>query len=502
MYSLRSIFNKDLKTVLVGGTGVVIIIISTIQFYLTNHPVPAFLYLLIGLIYGTYLICFRKKLPLFSPVFLLFIVSFNNFIIQALSLLIEENMLITFNSMTVFYDNRLLFTSALLYFIYFLALIIPILFFPNFPLPKFLHPSNLGFLKRPFQSENITIYLIIANCALFLIVFIILHLTGFDYFQALLNPLKFRMEINKGVLSNFVNLILVFVVVNNTLLSKISFTDNVFKLRNGLQLKFFIFLHIFFILFYGLISGSRSIFLGPVMLTIVMYTYYNKVTIKSLFIAGLAFLITLSFISLYGVYRVAAYKYKLSNISWNQIKDVQKRTNTLQEMSDRMNSFKYSLIFFRHIENKHGTIFYYDDFQLINQIKTHILQPVPRNLYPDKGYYLANQLTKDIFPHIFYTNVGLHFGGIAKGLWNMGVFWIIFASILIGLVVMWYQKLFVSLIQYDTFCIVHFFIFTTIPAGLLQDGFINSMGTIILELSLFLLIPLLFFLTNKFKFVY
>lgn len=455
--------------------GLIIFIISGILFYFSNNTVISVFYIFIAMFCGAFLIIFRKDIPVFSPIFMLISSIFINIGFPALYLFMSKPP----------FSEELLKNIAVIYLIYFFALILPVFFAGEmFTFSKPSDNKKIGIFKINFNSANINFYFIASNILIVFLVWFLLKTTGFTYAEAFQNPLEFRFYASAGSLAYLRKLVILMFMLNTFLIAKYSFCNDVvselfagnltnnYKKQNPLKLKFFTVLHIVLLFLFTLISGSRSVLFLPVASAIAVYIFYNRLNIKTAVSVVLIFLLTLVTISVYGYYR----NHSDSKINSQFITESLNKINICEQTADRLDNFKNSLYFFEYAERENNTIFYFEDFRLFRQMKNHFLQFMPRDLFPDKAYYFSSQITSMVF------NSGLsgikttyNFGGAANAFWNFGIAGVIIEGLLLGIAVVWLHGRFLQYLYYDSFFLFFMTTFFFIPNSIIVDGFWNTM---------------------------
>jgi len=459
--------------------GLLIFLISGILFSLSDNSFISFFYVFISMLCGVFLIVFRKDIPVFSPVFMLISSIFINIGFPALYLLLDKTP----------FSEELLKNISITYLIYFFALIFP-LFFAN----QMFVPSNTqkekvkSLFSINFKSANINFYLLISNLLLILFIFFLLKSSDFSFAEALKHPLNFRFAASAGNLAYIRKLVFFLFMINTFLLSKYNFENKEwiassspigtsrndenhkysYKKESPLKLKVFTVFHIIFLFAFAAISGSRSFIFLPVISSIGVYVFYNRLKIKTFFIFSIIFLLTLGLISFYSIYRnnsVVSFDFKEIKIE-----------NTIAESVKRLDNFKNSFYFFEYIEKENNTIFYFKDFHILEQVKNHVLQPFSRNLIPEKGYYFSSLMTEKVFnTDINDVKITYNFGGISNAFWNFGLAGVILEGLFLGIAVVWLHKKFLKYINHDSFFLFFMMTFFFIPNSIIVDGFWNTM---------------------------
>ncbi|OGI01171.1 MAG: hypothetical protein A2104_07510 [Candidatus Melainabacteria bacterium GWF2_32_7] len=435
--------------------GFLIFLISGILFSLSNNSFISVFYVFISMFCGIFLILFRKDIPVFSPIFMLISAIFINIGFPALYLLINK----------ISFSEELLKNISIVYVIYFFALILPVFFANQMFIPNNTDDnSKTSLFKINFNPENINFYLIISNLLLILLILFLLKTADFSYIEALKHPLDFRFAASAGSLAYIRKLIFFLFMVNTFFLAKYNFS----LLPDSPKLKFFTAFHIIFLLIFAAISGSRSIIFLPVISSIAVYTFYNRLKLKTAVAFFMIFLLTFGLISFYSVYR------NNSSISLNSSSIF--TTKIFAEGVKRLDNFKNSLYFFDYIEKENNTIFYFKDFHVLEQIKNHVLQPFPRNIIPEKGYYFSSSMTEKVFnTDINEAKITYNFGGISNAFWNFGIAGVVLEGLFLGIAVVWLHRKFLKYINYDSFFLFFMATFFFIPNSVIVDGFWNTM---------------------------
>jgi len=290
-------------------------------------------------------------------------------------------------------------------------------------------------------------------------------------------------------------------MLNTFLLAKYNFFENPYKTENPGKLKLFTGFHIIVLLLFAVISGSRSVIFLPVISSVAVYTFYNRLNLKTAAVSCLIFVLTLGLMCFYSVYRnntkIISLKLSPQLISYGL-----NNTNIISENLKRIDSFKNSVCFFEYIDREYNTLFYFKDFQIAKQIKEHILQPFSRNLIPDKGYYFSSLMTSKVFnTDINELKVTYNFGGISNAFWNFGLAGVILEGLFLGIAVVWLHRRFLKLINYDVFFMFFMTTFFFIPNSVIVDGFWNTSDGCGYFLNLLVLGVVLSILSFKFNFI-
>jgi len=473
--------------------GFLIFLISGILFSLSCNSFISVFYVFISMFCGIFLILFRKDIPVFSPIFMLISAIFINIGFPSLYLLINR----------ISFSEELLKNISIVYIIYFFALILPVFFANQMFIPDNTDDnSKTSLFKINFKPENINFYLIISNLLLILLILFLLKTTDFSYIEALKHPLDFRFAASAGSLAYIRKLIFFIFMVNTFLLAKYNFlsptpikTNCHCERSEAIQsspnnewiassspkgrprndeksqytyIKAFTVFHVIFLLAFTAISGSRSIIFLPVISSIAVYTFYNRLKLKTIITFSMIFLLTFGLISFYSIYR------NNSSVSFNYSSIF--TTKIFAEGVKRLDNFKNSLYFFEYIEKENNTIFYFKDFHVLEQIKNHVLQPFPRNIIPEKGYYFSSSMTEKVFnQELNEAKITYNFGGISNAFWNFGIAGVILEGLFLGIAVVWLHRKFLRFINYDSFFLFFMATFFFIPNSVIVDGFWNTM---------------------------
>ncbi len=462
--------------------GLFIFAVSAYFFNLSTNSFISVFYVFISIFCGMFLIAFRKDVPVFSPIFMLLSSIFVNIGFPALYILTNK----------LSFSEELLKNISIVYVIYFFALILPV-FFANQIFAPSENKKISQFFSINLNQKNLSIYLLISNALLISLIVILLKETGFSYIEALKTPLDFRFAASAGNLSYLRKVLFIFFMLNSFILAKYKFTENSYQKENPFRLKTFIVIHIILLLAFAVISGSRSILFLPVLSAIAIYCIYNRLNIKTSIKIAAIFLITLCLMSCYSVYRNKN-KIYFNNKEFNTI-------NILSESVKRLDNFKNSLYFFEYIEQENGTIFYFKDFHIVEQIKNHFLQPFPRYFISDKGYYFSSLITEKVFNvDINNAKITYNFGGISNAFWNFGIAGVILEGLLLGTAVVWFHRRFLKFINNDGFFLLFMTTFFFIPNSIIVDGFWNTMDGCGYFLNLALTVFVIWILSLKVKF--
>lgn len=487
--------------------GFIIFFVSATLFSLSDNSVVSAFYIFIAMFCGIFLIVFRKDIPVFSPVFMLFSSVFINIGFPSLYILMGK----------VSFSEEMLKNIAIVYLIYFFAVSIPVFFANQMFLPSdSINEKPKGIFTINFGSKNITFYLVMSNLLLIFLILFLFKITGFSYIEALKNPLSFRFAASAGTLAYARKLLVFLLMINTFLLAKYNFQNKekfllaippkirkirnldeeiakalapqnnqeenqeiiepkLYKETNPFKLKIFTFFHVLVLLVFAIVSGSRSVFFLPIVAAIVIYTFYNRVNLKTLISFVLLFVLTLTFMSFYSIYRNSPKNFNISRAPQYVSEEIGK-VNVFNETVKRLDCFKNSLYFFEYIDREYNTIFYFKDFHAVDQIKNHILQPFPRNIVSEKGYYFSSLMTEKVFNQdLNEVKITYNFGGISNAFWNFGVAGVILEGLFLGIAVVWLHRKFLRFINYDSFFLFFMVMFFFIPNSIIVDGFWNTM---------------------------
>lgn len=440
--------------------GLIIFFAAGTLFFLSENRVISIFYVFISMLCGMFLIIYRKDIPAFSPIFMLISSVFLNIGFPALYLMTEN----------LSFSEELLKNISVVYIIYFFSLIFPVFFANEMFVPSEDDNKNkFNILKLNFNEQNINFYLVLSNFILIFLIAFLLYKTGFSYTEALKNPLAFRLEASSGSLAYIRKLVFILFMLNTFLLSKCNFTLFASKIN---KLKIFTFLHIMLLLGFTVISGSRSFIFLPVVCSIAIYTFYNRIKLRALIKISVVFITVLTLMSFYSLYR------NNSKICFNPqlISKQLDNLNIFDENVKRLDNFKNSLYFFEYIERENNTIFYFKDFHIVEQVKNHILQPFPRDTIEDKGYYFSTLMTSNVFgSNLSEIRATYNFGGISNAFWNLGIMGVILEGLMLGIAVVWLHRKFLRYINYDSFFMFFMTTFLFIPNSIIVDGFWNTM---------------------------
>ena len=467
--------------------GLLIFLTAGTLFCFSNNSFISAFYVFIAVFCGIFLIVFRKDIPVFSPIFMLISSIFINIGFPALYLFTQK----------VPFSEELIKNISVIYLIYFFSLIIPV-FFANriFTSSKSVSEKLTDLFRINFRTENINFYFIGCNVLIISLVFLLLKFTGFSYTEALHHPLAFRFAASAGSLAYARKLLIFLFLLNTSLLAKYNFSENFYKTENPLKLKVFTGFHIIILLLFTAISGSRSIIFLPVISSIAVYTFYNRLNLKTAGVFCVIFAFTLFLMSFYSIYRNNTKNFGINLLTGNDLS----KTNFFTENLKRLDNFKNSIYFFEYIDRENNTLFYFKDFHISEQIKDHILQPFPRKLIPDKGYYFSSLMTAKVFnTDINESKITYNFGGISNAFWNFGTAGVILEGLLLGTAVVWLHRRFLKLINYDSFFMFFMVTFFFIPNSVIVDGFWNTMDGCGYFLNLLVLGVILSILSLKLK---
>ncbi len=472
--------------------GLFIFLASATLFSFSSYSSIASFYIFISMFCGIFLIVFRKDIPAFSPIFMLISSIYVNIGFSALYFLLN----------TAHFSEEMLKNISIIYIIYFISLALPVFFANQMFIPvrsmseesEEKHKKSLFTLN--FYPKNLNLYLFGSNLLIILLVLLLLKFTDFSYIEALKNPLNFRFAASAGILAYIRKLVFLLFMLNTFILAKYSFSRTVaevqeFKLKTGL----FTFFHIILLILFGIISGSRSIFILPVLSSIAIYSFYNRLKITTIISFSFIFVLTLSIISFYSAYR----NHSKFNFSPQQISSTLSKINIITVPLHRLDSYKNSLYFFEYIDREYNTLYYFKDFHIINQVKEHIFQPFPRSMIPDKGHYFSSLMTEKVFnSELNESKITYNFGGISNAFWNFGIAGVLLEGLFLGIAVVWLHRRFLEFINYDSFFMFLMTTFFFIPNSIIVDGFWNTMDGCGYALNLLITGIVVFLVSTRF----
>lgn len=247
----------------------------------------------------------------------------------------------------------------------------------------------------------------------------LLFLTGFIIhpLQIFKNLLLFRWEIeNYGV--TYIKLFTFYLLSIPLFLTLAKLFKNELK---GKKILFFIFTYFIFYETLSFTTGSRGAIIFPLLSIGVMYSYLRKpISLRYLFLIIPIFIFIVALISLFYLgYRMSG------EINVNTLLNVKQ---ALLGLLDRFgDGFKGLTILISQYESKFSFLYGRSLFDFL-------IQPISRNLWPDKLYYTGTFLTKHFFPEVFGSRVtyefsfigelfvNLHFAGVIVGGLFTGIF--------------------------------------------------------------------------------
>jgi len=467
------------KLSLIWGT--LIFVLSAILFNVGANSEAAAFYMFISLFCGIFLVVFRNDIPVFSPIFMLVSSIYLNIGFPALYFFLNKAP----------FSEEMLKNISIIYLVYFFAMILPVFFANQMFIPQkveILPESQIeendsaveadtnkkpGFLNFNFNPLNINIYLWASSLLLAALVVLLLQLTGHTYLDALKNPLAFRHDASAGYFAYIRKLIFLLFMINTFIIAKYKFMPKeLFFSKSLVKTGFIGFIHILLLIIFGIISGSRSIFLLPVLSSIAIFSFYNRISLKNIFSLSLLLVVTLYMMNFYEAYRNTA-KF---HFSFAPMSKVVSGIDLINAPLKRLDSFKNSLSFFQYIDREYNTLLYFKDFHIGEQMKNHIFQPLPASIIPYKGRYFSSCMTEKVFNSDISSNpVTYNFGGISNAFWDLGMAGVAIEGLFLGIAVVWLHRRFLQYINYDGFFLFFMVTFFFIPNSVIVDGFWNTM---------------------------
>ena len=471
----------------------IILLLSNVLFFNTLYFIPSLILYILSLsliIYGYYITFTRKHIYFFTPILQTIYCSFFYVCIIGLFYFSKYNFLDLFSVPTN--NESLLIIIALLYFIYVVCIFIPYLFSRILNLNLQL---KISFFKRFFNYRRLNNYFKYSFIYIVIMLIFMFITTGFSPIDALLDPHGFKMKYVRGIAYSCFIQFSTFLFFNVVLCLYLKLIKNYnTKFFN----KFCILLGIFY-LFFGFISGSRSVFLFPAIMFIYIYSMKPKIKISIALIIKffIIFSSILIFISGYFVYRNVMHEIKNNNLPSIQLPN---KVPVMTILVARVDNFSNSVHYFNYIDKQNNGVLEYNEYsKFIEQVSSIFTQLLPRKIFPDKGYWIQNELTNKLFPEMHITNrdITFVFGGIVTIFQMGGIVALIISSLSFGTFIAILQFNFKRIVAYDYSAILYIFIFLNIPILYFTEGFIGTPRIYNLIINCILLPTVLYFITEK-----
>lgn len=470
---------------------IVIFIFSTVLFSASLHLVPSCILYIIALfiIFNNLILTFiEKKIYFFSPIRQLSYTTLFYCVLIGLFYFSKFNIIPFFLIPTN--DELLLINIAFIYLCFCFSLFLPYI------IMKLLNIKvniNINFIKRNFTIKNIEFAIQTITLILTILLILIFILTNYNPISALMNPLDFRFEYKHGI-ANYVFTIFDLLLYLNCFLLFNEYC--IHKNEHKLNIRVtgcFILLYVFWLV----ISGGRSYIIAPAIYSIYFLSFSSKIkfNLKTLTSILLVLLISIFVSMTYFTYR----NYRQAVVTNNFMLLTNIQFNPLLDSIKRIDNFSNSVIFFKYIDSKYGSLYCYDDFKFSRQISSQILNPIPRKIIPAKGYPVSGELTKLLFPETFNAKINLIFGGIVNLFYTGGFAFVIIDALLMGFLISLIELSYKKYVYYDFFIINYIACILQIPIYYYSIGFLNTAITIPFCLKSFFIIAITYLLTIKIK---
>ncbi len=466
--SINQILKLDIKRQIIISWGLFIIFLSFLLFFYSQQFSISLIFFLINIIIALYQIINSKKITLYSPFFQLIVSIVYYYTIPALYYFSSFN---TIFNRSYLLENDFYIQVSILYLIFILSLIFPYLVFKLFNIDIKI---DLSIIKKNYNIDTCISFYYISFIICFLLLCFLFLTTGFSPMEAIKNPLAFRLIYARDFYAYISKPLLIILNINIIMILKNLIVDKI----NSKNFKFICFLQFSFLIVFAFMSGARGLFLYPALTAIFIYAIFRKITIKKLLYVSFYFILLIQFLSFYHLYRdFMSSISKGGTISKTQSSSFIDKTaeiNVLNSTLSRIDAFANSCDFFEYIYKEHGSILYFSNFNIKNQIIAQFTNPVPRSLLPNKSYIFTGEMTKRIKPNHFKHKIILLYSGISNAFWNIGLAGIILEGLLFGTLIAFFEKNFHSLIKYDFVFLIYLSILVWIPGFYTESGFLNT----------------------------
>ena len=211
--------------------------------------------IIVGFLHTNY----NKNLYLFSPLLLIIYNAFFYISFQGLYCFSNLNNIPLFTLPTK--NESILAEICIIYTVFVLSILLPYLL-SLFSKKRFV--IKLKIFSKNFDYKTLTIYLILSQIILFILLIGILITTGYNPYSALMNGLMFRYAYRHGLANYLYTFFYSIISLNNIIVLKYIFINELkTKTLNLLST-----IYILFYLFWFLISGSRGFLLSIVIVAI------------------------------------------------------------------------------------------------------------------------------------------------------------------------------------------------------------------------------------------
>lgn len=263
------------------------------------------------------------------------------------------------------------------------------------------------------------------------------------------------------------------------------------SMKRNFTLKAFLLSYLFVILLMGLISGSRSQVIHPLLGCVFIYNCLRKKVSVSLIV--LFIVIMMPFILSYAIYRNLPSR-DMGDIALE--KKIEICVNALSFDSvtrafvTRFNAAFENLIHLLNLSER--------EFLWGKSFVDFLYQPIPRAIFPDKPYLFGMAMTKKIYPEFFARGGGTSFGLIPEAFMNFHIGGVILFGMVFGFLIGFLQKLYFYNRENPFFVFFYINLFT-VPWGWLAGGLVNSGMNEIIILNLVFYAGLYFLVVKRNK---
>jgi oligosaccharide repeat unit polymerase len=431
------------------------------------------IYLLLALVIlmlGSILLLFKNIIreDIFSPLF----VS-----IVALMLMYGLGGIYLYENLTGFYKSFV--SKEGPYIVYALLLVILMIFSfvfgllislkPHFPYIK-VFSGDISFVKLKLM----TVLMLFAGLALF---YVLITSLGYSSLTQLLKNVKEFAILTSKQGQYYFKFMYRFATRAPFFLCLCFYYKYYGRFRRNRKFQVFLLFYLLLILCLGLVSGSRSQVVYPLLSCLfVMNCLKKKISVFSL---GTMLAIITPFVLIYGIYRNLPGHFG-NTLSLQQQIVISAKAISLPALTrafiTRFNSAFENLIKLLSFEDK--TFLWGESFY------NFLCQPIPRVVFPDKPQLFNMAMTKKLFPDFFATGSGTCFGLIPEAFMNVHVLGVITFGIVYGFIIGFMQRLYIINRSHLYFVFFYSYLITA-PWGWLAGGLVNSIMNVVLLLVIF-----------------
>jgi len=356
------------------------------------------------------------------------------------------------------------FTNSLLFILLFLVFMNVIMTFPPFRADRLATAMSLRLRVSRAEAISLIVAALIVNACLALI-------AGGDPMYGLINPIEFRLFMQKGGMFYFEFLMFFMLiggvsVISWQAISTASFTHASFLLPYSIAA------------YVALNSGLRGRFIEILLIPVVVYAI-KKNRVPLIPVALVSFLIV-PFAVVFGLYRDAA---RSGRLSLNETLSFV--GGTLDSSTDFFSLFMHRFDAFDNFLSVMESP--PNDFMYLESVVDLLAQPIPRSLWPGKAYNFTSEMTLHYRPDLFHDGIALTYSAFSEAYLNFGFF---AGPIVLALYIYtlneWIQAL-ANTAKNSSAGLMAFCLLYQLPFVALSAGFVNDVASVILILTIFCL---------------